>query len=249
MAEEQQAAEQSSQPLAQAPTPAPVAPDAPVAVQATSDQPAPAAEKRAPGGRGERGGRPERGGRGGGPGGQGSRGGPRGRREERGDDSGIESAVIRIYRCSKVVKGGRTFSFGALVSVGDRKGSMGIGYGKANEVPQAVEKATKDARKQMFKVNLKGATIPHIVTGRSGASTVVLVPARPGTGVTAGKSVRPVVELVGITDILTKAYGSTSPKNLVKATVDALRQLRNREQVEAIRGVQLSKPAGDLVSA
>ncbi len=106
---------------------------------------------------------------------------------------------------------------GALVVAGDRKGNIGIGYGKANEVPMAVEKATKDARKTMFKVNLKGSTIPHQVKGTSGAPTVVLAPARPGTGVTAGKSVRPCVELAGVTDILTKAYGSTSPKNLVKA--------------------------------
>jgi len=161
----------------------------------------------------------------------------------------MESAVVRIYRCAKVVKGGRTFSFGALVVAGDRRGNIGIGYGKANEVPPAVEKATKDARKSMFKVNLKGTTIPHQVKGQSGASSVVLAPARPGTGVTAGKSVRPCVELAGITDILTKAYGSTSPKNLVKATIDALRQLQNREQVEGARGVQLEKGAGELVSA
>jgi small subunit ribosomal protein S5 len=135
------------------------------------------------------------------------------------------------------------------VVVGDRKGNIGIGYGKANEVPNAVEKGTKDARKQMFKVNLKGATVPHTVTGRSGSSTVVLVPARPGTGVTAGKSVRPCLELVGVTDILSKAYGSTSPKNLVKATIDALRQLQNREQVEVSRGVKLEKGAGELVTA
>ena len=156
---------------------------------------------------------------GGRPGGQRRRTTPR-RRDAiaRADESGIESAVVRIYRCSKVVKGGRTFSFGALVVAGDRRGNIGIGYGKANEVPPAVEKATKDARKNMFKVNLKGTTIPHTVKGTSGASTVVLVPARPGTGVTAGKSVRPCMELAGITDILTKAYGSTSPKNLVKAT-------------------------------
>ena len=101
----------------------------------------------------------------------------------------------------------------------------------------------------MFKVNLKGTTIPHTVKGTSGASTVVLVPARPGTGVTAGKSVRPCVELAGITDILTKAYGSTSPKNLVKATIAALQQLQNREQVEESRGVQLAKGAGELVTA
>jgi small subunit ribosomal protein S5 len=161
----------------------------------------------------------------------------------------VESAVVKIYRCSKVVKGGRTFSFGALVVAGDRKGNIGVGYGKANEVPPAVEKATKDARKVMFKVNLKGSTIPHTVRGTSGASSVVLAPARPGTGVTAGKSVRPCLELCGITDILTKAYGSTSPKNLVKATLAALKQLQNRDQVEKIRGVQLAKTAGELVTA
>jgi small subunit ribosomal protein S5 len=161
----------------------------------------------------------------------------------------MESAVVRIYRCSKVVKGGRTFSFGALVVAGDRKGNVGIGYGKANEVPGAVEKATKDARKSLIKVNLKGTTIPHHVKATSGASTVILVPARPGTGVTAGKSVRPCVELAGITDILTKAYGSTSPKNLVKATLAALAQLQNRDQVESSRGVGLEKGAGELVTA
>jgi small subunit ribosomal protein S5 len=197
---------------------------------------------------------------GGGHGGGGGRGGDRrggqrggrGRGNDRdrgGDESGIESAVVRIYRCSKVVKGGRTFSFGALVVAGDRKGNIGIGYGKANEVPPAVEKATKDARKQMFKVSLKGTTIPHTVKGTSGASTVILVPARPGTGVTAGKSVRPCMELAGVTDILTKAYGSTSPKNLVKATMHALAQLKNRDEVETTRGVQLEKGAGDLVTA
>jgi len=185
--------------------------------------PPPASRGRGPGGPG--------GGRGGGRGGRGGPGGGRGRggpggggRDRGGDESGVESAVVRIYRCSKVVKGGRTFSFGALVVAGDRKGNIGIGYGKANEVPPAVEKATK------------------------GASSVVLAPARPGTGVTAGKSVRPCVELAGITDILTKAYGSTSPKNLVKATIAALRQLQSREQVENIRGVSLPKGAGELVT-
>src|SRR5438874_739304 len=191
--------------------------------------------------------------RGGGQRGGGQRGGQRGgrgRRDDRGggEEGGVESAVVRIYRCSKVVKGGRTFSFGALVIAGDRKGSVGIGYGKANEVPPAVEKATKDARKSLIKVNLKGTTIPHVVEGHSGASKVVLAPARPGTGVTAGKSVRPCLELAGITDVLTKAYGSTSPKNLVKATLDALRRLQSREQVESIRGVQLEKGAGELVA-
>lgn len=203
-------------------------------------------DRRGPGGRGGSG-RSGGGGRGG-PGGRGGAGGRGGHRDQ-GDDSGIESSVVRIYRCSKVVKGGRTFSFGALVIAGDRKGNVGIGYGKANEVPPAVEKATKDARKSMFKVNLKGATIPHLAKGRSGASSVVLVPARPGTGVTAGKSVRPLMELAGITDILTKAYGSTSPKNLVKATVAALKSLQNKEQVTEMRGVQLEKGAGELVTA
>jgi small subunit ribosomal protein S5 len=196
------------------------------------------------GGGGGRGGR--QGGGGGGRGGQ--RGGGRNRERDR-DESGMESAVVRIYRCSKVVKGGRTFSFGALVVAGDRKGNVGIGYGKANEVPGAVEKATKDARKSLIKVNLKGTTIPHQVKATNGASTVILVPARPGTGVTAGKSVRPCVELAGITDILTKAYGSTSPKNLVKATMAALKMLQNREQVEGSRGVTLPKGAGELVTA
>jgi small subunit ribosomal protein S5 len=224
------------------PTEAPPAAAAPEA--AAPAAPAPRTEER----------RPQRsgGGQGGGGGGRG-RGGQRGRqsgpRDRGSDESGMESSVVRIYRCSKVVKGGRTFSFGALVVAGDRRGNLGIGYGKANEVPPAVEKATKDARKSMFKVNLKGSTIPHTVKGVSGASTVILVPARPGTGVTAGKSVRPCVELAGITDILTKAYGSTSPKNLVKATIAALKQLQNRDQVEFSRGVSLPKGAGELVTA
>lgn len=163
-----------------------------------------------------------------------------------GDDSGLQENVVKIYRCAKVVKGGRRFRFAALVIVGDRRGTVGIGYGKANEVPQAVEKATKDARKSMIKVSLKGTTIPHQITGKVGASSVVLVPARPGTGVTAGKSVRPVLELAGITDVLSKAYGSTSPKNLVKATIDALKRLQNKDQVAKSRGVELAATAGEL---
>jgi small subunit ribosomal protein S5 len=247
MADEKEQTTASEQPQQEQPAPAPeqAAPPAPAPASEQAGPPTPVGMSGAPqGGR-----RP--GGSGGGRGGQGGgRGGPRRDRDRGGaDESGIESSVVRIYRCSKVVKGGRTFSFGALVVVGDRKGNIGIGYGKANEVPSAVEKGTKDARKQMFKVNLKGATVPHTVTGRSGSSTVVLVPARPGTGVTAGKSVRPCLELVGITDILSKAYGSTSPKNLVKATVDALRQLQNRDQVETSRGIKLEKGAGELVTA
>jgi small subunit ribosomal protein S5 len=250
MADEKEQTTASEQPQQQE-QPAPAAEQAAPAAEAPAPAeqagpPTPVGMSGAPQGGGRR-----PGGQGGGRGGQGGgRGGPRRDRDRGGaDESGFESSVVRIYRCSKVVKGGRTFSFGALVVVGDRKGNIGIGYGKANEVPSAVEKGTKDARKQMFKVNLKGATVPHTVTGRSGSSTVVLVPARPGTGVTAGKSVRPCLELVGITDVLSKAYGSTSPKNLVKATVDALRQLQNRDQVETSRGVKLEKGAGELVTA
>src|SRR4051794_28465725 len=261
MAEEQQ--QQPAAPEHNTPAEPTAAPEqAPEAAQGGAA--APAAAPRAmsgPGGPGGGGGGRRGGGGGGrggpgggrgGPGGGRGRGGPgggRGGRERDRDESGVESAVVRIYRCSKVVKGGRTFSFGALVVAGDRKGNVGIGYGKANEVPPAVEKATKDARKQMLRVNLKGTTIPHVVTGRSGASTVVLAPARPGTGVTAGKSVRPCLELAGITDILTKAYGSTSPKNLVKATMAALGQLQNRDQVATARGVTMPKGAGELVTA
>jgi len=248
MAEEtpNQSESQATPPAAPAPeaaAPAPAEGQAPAAPQAGEQRgPRDQREQRSGGGRGGQGGQ-----RGGGQRG-GQRGGRRGQ-ERQTDESGVESAVVRIYRCSKVVKGGRTFSFGALVVAGDRRGNVGIGYGKANEVPPAVEKATKDARKAMIKVNLKGSTIPHTVKGTSGASTVVLVPARPGTGVTAGKSVRPCLELSGITDILTKAYGSTSPKNLVKATIAALRQLQVREQVEKNRGVSLPKGSGELVTA
>jgi small subunit ribosomal protein S5 len=148
--------------------------------------------------------------------------------------------VVQIYRCAKVVKGGRRFSFAALVVVGDRNGQVGLGYGKANEVPQAVEKGVTEAKKNLVTVSLKGNTIPHTVIGRSGASRVVLLPASAGTGVIAGKKLRPLLELAGIHDVLSKAYGSTSPKNLLKAGVDALEQLRTAETVSALRGVKLS---------
>ena len=132
---------------------------------------------------------------------------------------------------------------------GDRNGQIGYGYGKANEVPSAVEKATKEARKTMFTFPMKGSTIPHLIIGKSGSSQVKLIPALPGTGVTAGKTVRPVLELAGLTDVLTKAYGSTSPKNLLKATIDALRRLQSREQVAGRRGVKLEAGAGELAGA
>jgi small subunit ribosomal protein S5 len=148
--------------------------------------------------------------------------------------------VVKVYRCSKVVKGGRRFSFAALVVVGDRNGRVGFGYGKANEVPSAVEKGRKQASRSMRPIRLSGSTIPHTVMGRFGSSMVKLLPASEGTGVIAGSSVRAVLELAGVHDCLTKVYGSSSPKNLVKATMDALQTLRDRQQVEQLRGVSLA---------
>ncbi len=153
--------------------------------------------------------------------------------------SELEDNVVQIYRCSKVVKGGRRFSFGALVVVGDRNGQVGIGYGKANEVPVAVSKGVAEARKTMKRVSLDGQTIPHRIEGRCGASRVLLIPASEGTGVIAGKKLRPLLELAGIHNVLSKAYGSTSPKNLIKAGLDALRKLRTAQTVSELRGVKL----------
>ena len=147
----------------------------------------------------------------------------------------IEDTLVKLYRCATVVKGGRRFSFGALVVVGDRQGSVGFGYGKANEVPPAVEKGVKQARRNMVRVPLRGTTIPHRVMGRFGSSRIMLIPAAEGTGVIAGSAPRAVLELAGVKDVLTKCYGSTSPKNLVKATLDGLRNLRTRAQIEALR--------------
>ena len=147
--------------------------------------------------------------------------------------------VVKIRRCAAVVKGGRRFSFNALVIVGDRQGRVGWGYGKANEVPPAVEKAVKDGQRRMKKVSLKGTTIPHRVIGKYGAARVILLPAAPGTGVIAGASVRAVVEAVGIHNILSKAYGSSNPINLAKAALNALEQLRTAEEVQRLRGVPL----------
>ncbi|NLY01035.1 MAG: 30S ribosomal protein S5 [Rhodopirellula sp.] len=148
--------------------------------------------------------------------------------------------VVKIRRCAAVVKGGRRFSFTALVVVGDGRGKVGWGYGKANEVPPAVEKAVKDGSRNMVEVGLQGSTIPHEIKGRFGAAHVVLVPASPGTGVIAGAAVRAVCEACGIGDILTKSYGNSNPHNLVKATIDALLKLRSRNEVERLRGVSLS---------
>ena len=193
------------------------------------------------------GGGPPRGGfrdgRGGGPG-RGRERGDRGSRGGRDGDDGegrFEERVVKINRCATVVKGGRRFSFSALVVLGDREGSVGIGFGKANEVPPSVEKAMKDARKNFVKVSMKGHTIPHQIFGRYLTSKVVLVPAVEGTGIIAGSAVRAVVECAGVKNLLSKVYGSTNPINVVKATMDALKKLRTAEDVARFRGVEVAQ--------
>jgi small subunit ribosomal protein S5 len=148
--------------------------------------------------------------------------------------------VLKIKRCAAVVKGGRRFSFAALVVVGDGKGKVGYGYGKANEVPPSVSKAQKAANRAMIQVPLINGTSPHVVSGKFGAAHVLLMPASPGTGIIAGQAVRAVCEAVGIQDILTKSFRSNNPTVLIKATFDALSQLRTKEDVERLRGVKLS---------
>ena len=155
------------------------------------------------------------------------------------ESQGLESTTVGIYRTATVVKGGRRFSFAAMVVVGDRRGSVGIGYGKAGGVPAAIEKAQKDAKKNITKVTLKGSTIPHMVEGKFGASIVRLIPAAPGTGVIAGGTVRAVLEMVGVHDCLSKAYGSTNQKNCCKAAIEGLLMLRDKEAVSALRGVTI----------
>jgi small subunit ribosomal protein S5 len=152
----------------------------------------------------------------------------------------LEDTVVKIYRCAKVVKGGRRFSFAALVVVGDRAGNVGVGYGKANEVPQAVEKGIKDAKKELHAIPLVGRTLPHQIIGRYRATKIMLVPAAPGTGVIAGSSARAVLEFAGVSDVLTKVFGSTSAKNVVKATLDGLLKLRSKQAIESLRGVAIS---------
>ncbi len=147
--------------------------------------------------------------------------------------------VVKIRRCAAVVKGGRRFSFTALVVMGDGQGKVGWGYGKANEVPPSVEKAVKDGSRKLVEIQLDGTTIPHAVKGHYGAAKVILVPAGTGTGVIAGAAVRAVCEACGIHDILTKSFGTSNPTNLVKATIGALEELRSQAEVERLRGVSL----------
>jgi small subunit ribosomal protein S5 len=149
----------------------------------------------------------------------------------------LEERVVDIYRSAKVMKGGRKFRFGALVVVGDRVGRVGYGYGKAREVPPAIEKAMKVAKRSMVRFPVVNGTIPHEVRGRFGGGNVILLPAGPGTGVIAGSVIKAVAECLGVSNLLSKSFGSANCKNILKATFAALEQLRTREQVAALRGV------------
>lgn len=155
------------------------------------------------------------------------------------ETSSIESVTVGVYRTSATVKGGRRFSFSSLVVVGDRRGRVGLGYAKANQVPNAIEKAQKGAKRRMREYPMVGRTIPHAVTGTFGASIVRIIPASPGTGIIAGVAVRAPLEMMGIQDALTKCFGSSNPKNLVKAVMNGLEQLRTKDDIAHLRGVDL----------
>jgi small subunit ribosomal protein S5 len=170
-------------------------------------------------------------------GGRGQGGGGRGGRQR---DSDIQDRVVEIRRVAKVVKGGRRFNFSALVVVGDGKGRVGAGLGKANTVPAAIQKGQDRAKRNMFDVPMRNTTIPHEVIGKFESSSVLLKPASEGTGVIAGGGVRAVLELAGVRDVLTKALGSTTSVNLVQATVEGLQRLRSKAQIEELRGVKIT---------
>jgi len=164
-------------------------------------------------------------------------GGPRGdRRESERSESGMIDKVVHINRVTKVVKGGKNFSFSALVVVGDGKGKVGFGSGKAKEVPAAIKKGIEIAKKNMIEISMAGTTIPHAIIGHYGAGRVLLKPASEGTGVIAGGPVRAILESAGIQNILTKSLGTANPHNVVKATFNALSQLRSEEEYKSLRG-------------
>ena len=163
------------------------------------------------------------------------------RREEKVEESPYESRLVSVGRITKVVKGGRRMRFNALVVIGDGKGLVGFGTGKAHEVPDAIKKATKDAEKNLIKVPLYRTTLPHEVIGHYGSGSVLLKPAVPGTGISAGGPVRAIMELAGVEDVLSKCLGSNTPVNVVRATFDGLKQLRNVEQVAEMRGIESRK--------